>query len=68
MNILKRSRLILGISRPACLGKYLASCLALGCLCGISTAQAIDPLTYFSGRHRIRPACNVPPGDYQYLP
>ena len=68
MNIWKRSRLILGISRPACLGKYLATCLALGCLCGISTAQAIDPLTYFSGRHRIRPACNVPPGDYQYLP
>jgi len=48
--------------------KYLSKCVVLGGFYGLSTAQAIDPLTYFSGRHRIRPACNVPPGDYQYLP
>jgi len=43
------------------LALYLASV-------SLQTGQAGDPLTYFSGRHRIRPACNVPPGEYQYLP
>ena len=68
MNIKKRSGSFCEKLSRESLWKHLTTCMILGSLCSLSTAQAVDPLTYFSGRHRIRPACNVPPGDYQYMP
>ena len=68
MNTRKRSRSIHENLTRRRVGRRLAKSCVLGSLWCLSTAQAIDPLTYFSGRHRIGPACNVPPGQYQYLP